>query len=281
MKAFNQRHLSVKNEDPKLFQRDVWKTDEFGLKPDTVHGIYQLNFSRLKPDWLKKAVKRFILYQAATKTLSSCYSYIGRLANFSDFISENYANILPHQIDRSVIIKYLTFLSKNNFSIVTRIMALVHLRTFHNIMVQENWLPWPKEPLIYSSDLPKNIEKIPKYIPEYVISQLQQKLHHLPVYMQHFVTILLETGRRVSEICTLPLNCLEQDDQGDYFLKINDKKMKKSYLIPISDDCLKAIKSQQILIHDNNFQNKIYLFSAKNKTKNPTCFRPICELFTN
>ena len=170
MRAYNQREISLKNDESELFQHDIWKTEEFGLKPDTVHGIYQLNFSRLKPDWFKKAVKRFVLYQAATKSLSSCFSYVGRLTHFSEFIVEVYPNILPDQIDRSVIIRYLSFLARGNLGIVTRSMALIHLRTFHSIMAQENWLPWPKEQLIYSSDLPKNIERLPKFIPEFFLS---------------------------------------------------------------------------------------------------------------
>ncbi len=269
MKLFDQKQLSFKNDDSDLYQRDIWKAEEFGFKPDTVHGTYQLNFSRLKPNWFKKAVKRFVLFQAATKSFSSCFSYVGRLTHFSEFITENCSDIFPHQVDRSVIIKYISYLAKSNLSVVTRSMALIHLRTFHSIMIQENWLPWPKQPLIYSSDLPKNIERMPKYIPEYVIAQLQRKLHHLPIYMQHLITVLLETGRRIGEICTLPINCLDRDDQGDYFLKINDRKLKKAYLIPISDACLTAINAQHLLVQDGNFQNKIYLFAARKKFKTP------------
>jgi hypothetical protein len=67
----------------------------------------------------------------------------------------------------------------------------------------------------------------------------------------------------------LPLNCLEQDEQGDYFLKIHDRKLKKFYLIPVSDSCITAIKAQQSLIENGGFQNKIYLFAARKKFKSP------------
>lgn len=87
--------------------------------------------------------------------------------------------------------------------------------------------------------------------------------------MQHLITVLLETGRRIGEICTLPLHCMEQDEQGDFFLKIHETKLKRSYLIPISDACIKAIQSQQTLIMENNFQNKRYLFAARKKFKTP------------
>jgi hypothetical protein len=39
--------------------------------------------------------------------------------------------MLPNQVDRDVIVKYLSFLKKSNLGIVTRGMALIHLRTFH------------------------------------------------------------------------------------------------------------------------------------------------------
>lgn len=269
MNSYNQNILLLKNSDSALFENDIWKVEDLGLKPDTVHGMYQLNFSRINQHWFKKAVKQFVLLQSATKSLASCISYIGRLIHFSDFMTETNANFLPNQINRGVMVQYVSFLKNSNFGAVTRSMALVHLRTFHSIIIQEKWLPWPMEPLIYSSDLPKDIERIPKYIPEFVIAQLMKKLHHLPIYMRNLITILLETGRRVGEICTLPPHCLERDDQGDYFLKVNDKKMKKSYLIPISDLCLKAIQEQQLIAEKKSPQDRFYLFSSTRKYKTP------------
>jgi len=211
-----------------LMLLDIWQAEQVGLKPDTVNGSYQLNFTDLEPLWFKSAVKKFIRFQAATRSYASCSSYLGRLKHFGEFLMQEHPNITANQVNRSLMINYLIFLSKKQLSTVTRSMALVHLRTFHNIMLQEKWLSWPKELLIYSSDLPKPSQSIPRFIPEIIISQLQQHLHHLPLFMQHLITILLETGRRVGEICTLPLHCLEQDEQGDYFLKVKESKIKNS-----------------------------------------------------
>jgi hypothetical protein len=55
----------------------------------------------------------------------------------------------------------------------------------------------------------------------------------------------METGRRISEICTLPYACIQQDEDGSYFLLVNEQKTKKSYHIPITDACAVAIKEQQ------------------------------------
>jgi integrase len=253
-----------------LFEKDIWKAEEIGYKPDSVHGIYHLNFKKLNPVWFKLAVKRFIRFQSATKSFASCYSYIVGLNHFGNFITENFKDILPEKIDRRFIVKYIEFLTKTKLGLVARSMALIHLRTFHWIMVQEKWLSWPKEPLVYSSDLPKNVGNIPCFIPEVVITQLQQNLCHLLPYMQNLVTILLETGRRIGEICTLCIDCMEQDQEGDYFLRVYEHKLKKAYLIPISEACVNAIKAQQANIRKEKSTKNEHLFPpGKNAKKTP------------
>jgi len=64
--------------------------------------------------------------------------------------------------------------------------------------------------LIYTEDLPKGESHVPKFIPEYVITQLKRHLVNLPDYFQRLIIILLEVGRRVTEITSLPYGCLER-----------------------------------------------------------------------
>lgn len=63
--------------------------------------------------------------------------------------------------------------------------------------------------------------------------------------MQRFILVLLETGRRVSEVSLLKFDCLEQDSDGDWLLRVNEKKLKRERLIPISSACVETIKAQQ------------------------------------
>ncbi len=259
MNAVRKNKTSTRNN---LFKRDIWKAEELGLQPDSINGMYHFNFSRLHPKWLKKVVKKFVHYQSATRSFATCYSYINRLNPFAVFLSSCKKNILPTDINRKLIVKYISFLASSNIGIVSKNMCLTHIRTLHSVILQEKWLKWPTEPLVFSSDLVAKIEHVPKFIPEFVMSQLHKNIHHLPEYMQNLIIILLETGRRLGEICAMPYDCLSKDEQGDYFLKINDKKLKKSYLIPIADECIDAIKSQQQLVKKSSL-----LFPARNKQK--------------
>lgn len=275
MKENNMQLRTMSNRDD-LLDKDVWKVEELGLNPSFVNSLYQLNFSKLSPLWFKQAVKKFVRFQSTRNSLSSCRSYIVQLIHFGTFLNLHHEGITPEKIDRRICVKFIEYLSQLDLSISTRITVLIHLRTFHQIMMQENWLPWSNIALIYSSDFPKRAEHIPRFIPESVLSQLQQNLYHLPEYTQRLINLLLETGRRISEICSLPFDCLELDDEKDAFLKVDDKKLKKSYLIPISLDCTKLIKEQQkYALKDADKQQQIlYLFPSRRSGRTPHVAAP-------
>ena len=264
---------------PKFYEKDYWKAEELGFTPDNTHSTYHLKFTSLQPQWLKEAVKQFVLFQSATKTFNTCRSYIVNLTHFGNFITTLYPNILPKEINRALIVHYFQYLKQMSLSSATRHASLVHLRTFHNVVIQEKMLPWPESPLVYGSDLPKTTGNIPRYIPEGVVTQLQTQLLTLSLFYRNLIQILLETGRRISEICPLPFDCLEQDKEGDYFLRVTDRKLKKMYLIPISSSCLNAIRSQQSLVKEGSFRNQFFLFPSKVAVRSPhACARYINKM---
>lgn len=41
-----------------LLEKDIWEVEALGIKVDTVNSIYRFNFTRLKSEWLKQAVKK-------------------------------------------------------------------------------------------------------------------------------------------------------------------------------------------------------------------------------
>lgn len=100
------------------------------------------------------------------------------------------------------------------------------------------------------------------------MKQLMDKIKYEPEYMQRFIIILMETGRRVSEICALPFDCLEQDSQDDWYLRVQEYKMKKIRLIPISAKCIDAIQKQQEYVTNTQSSN-FYLFPTRSKHKSP------------
>ena len=79
----------------------------------------------------------------------------------------------------------------------------MNIRIFHQIVLQEEWLNFPEKPFIFNNDLPRDTTITPKFISQDVLIQLKRHLHCLNDWMQRFILVLLETGRRVSEVSLL------------------------------------------------------------------------------
>jgi len=253
----------------KIYDEDIWPAEQIGLVPDHTHSRYFFNFSHFKQSWLKDAMKKFIRYQSSIKTFSTCLRYIDAMINFSKYLDELDFTIRKDGVNRKIMLGFISYLTTKQLSPSTKGKILIHFRTFHLIVFQEKWLPWPGEPLIFTNDIPKGNVVNPRHIPEKVIAQLKQHLHHLQPFMQSVVTILLETGRRVSEVCPLPFDCLEKDKDGDWFLQVHEKKMKRTRLIPISNDAVSAIKAQQQRLDINQELESEYLFPPIKRPKSP------------
>ena len=247
-----------------LFEKDRWDVLSLGIKPDTTHSSYFLDFSNIKQSWLKKSAKRFVKFQSTTKSFASCRSYIAAIARFSDYLDTLDKSVMPKDINRELILDFCSYLVKKRFGEVTRSVTLIHIRTFHQMILQEDWLPWPTKPLIFKSDLPKKVANSPRHVPDEVVIQLKENLHHLKPSQQRLVNILLETGRRISEVCTLPFSCLEKDSEGDYYLNVFEKKLAKQRLLPISNDCAEWIRQQQEELEESG-SSKEYLFPSRRK----------------
>lgn len=261
-------HKNTKSHQDILLEKDRWSVSDLGLEADRAHSSYFLDFSKISLAWLKITVKRFVRFQSATRSYSTCRSYIQALTRFNKYLVSLNTPTNPVDITRNLVVGYIQYLKKDSIGVVTRRTAIIHLRTFHLIVLQENWLPWPERPLVYSSDIPKDIETYPRFIPNTVISQLKKYLYNLSPYMQRFTIILLETGRRISEVCSLQVDCLSQDDKDDWYMKVTEVKLKKTRLIPISKICVNAIQEQQEYLKNNN-KKAGYLFPARRKSKSP------------
>lgn len=241
--------------------------------PDGVHAIYYLSFSKITTSWLKSAAMKFIRLQAATRSFSTCRGYIRSFNHFDSFLQTLNTPISPNNINRELIVNFIQHLGKLKLSPATRSITLINLRTFHQMVLLEGWLNWPSKPIIFNRDFPRDSTIIPKHINKEVILQLKSHLHALPKWIQNFIVILMETGRRVSEVCTLNYDCLEQDSDGDWFLKVNEKKLRRIRLIPISIPCLEAVKNQQVYLI-NSIGASPLLFPATRSSKSSTITAP-------
>lgn len=256
-------------EKDELLDKEIWVASDVGLKPDSTHSIYYLSFTKITTPWLKTAAKRFVRLQATTRSFSTCRGYLRSFAHLNDYFQTLNEFVIPSMFNRSLIVGFIQYLAKRGLNPMTRGITLLNLRTFHQIALQEDWLDFPDKPIIFNNDLPKDVTITPKYISQDILIQLKKYLCHLSPWMQYFVIVLMETGRRVSEVSLLTFDCLELDSDGDWLLRVHEKKLKRQRLIPVSATCIKAIRAQQNDLRQNGITSPL-LFPSRRESKSPT-----------
>jgi integrase/AraC-like DNA-binding protein len=224
---------------------DVWFLNDGELEVKGGTDASKLNFSQIPFEWLKKSAMGFIKASYATKSTGTLVSYIHAIKIFGNALQELNESCTPTDIDRSLIEKMLFVWSKAGLKNTSFKKRLGSLRQYVEWCEDTGVITFGSTRLIRESDYPKEEKKIPKFIPEYVMSQLNANIDGLHPHVMRFFLTLQEVGMRISECCALPFDCIYSDAQGDYFIKYYQFKMKKDHVVPISKELVEVIKEQQ------------------------------------
>lgn len=79
-------------------------------------------------------------------------------------------------VSRALIVGFIQHLAKQDLNPMTRRITLLNLRTFHQTVIQEEWLDWPVKPIIFGRDLPNGVTISPKYIDKDVMQNQADRL---------------------------------------------------------------------------------------------------------
>jgi Phage integrase family len=102
--------------------------------------------------------------------------------------------------------------------------------------------------VIYEEELPNRDDGLPRFVPEFVMAQLENdaNLAQLPsLTARHLVVVMIETGLRIGDACTLEFSSLIDDSAGGPCLRFHNLKVRADQLVPLSAKAAKAIKAQQ------------------------------------
>lgn len=257
---------------------DVWDAETLGIDYHEYRPIPKIVFLDISQDWLKHFAKKFISYMAnngkATGTLAN---YATCLRKFSNFLEVNYPINGMEEINRDVIVDFLTYLKKSNLKPEPRRGIIGRLNTFFEIGKINQWFDIPSY-LIRSEDAPNKVKYLPRYMPSEVIQQLNQHLDALPDPIMRMILVIQECGLRVGELLTLPINCLKQDTKGDFYIQFMRHKMKNEDSIPISSEIAEVIQEQQQYVRENLENNFKYLFCGSKKGRRE--FIPEAKMMT-
>ncbi|MFG2368857.1 tyrosine-type recombinase/integrase [Streptomyces mirabilis] len=256
------KHLSRFGLSPETERhKDIWSGYAFGLNGS-------LYFDKIAQSWLREATKVWALDDIPKrrgKSKQTVQSHINAIAQLSDSLRLNRSDQgsdvrAVARDDITVFLTRLRFLNEQG-----EISAYQHVRMVRYVRrtlsrMRTLGLARPDQPLhglcetfvLRAEDVPDDVEdtEAGKDLPAEVMRQLCQHLDGLETRgapeIRTATELIIDTGRRPSEICKLPYDCLERDDDGNLTLVYdNHKSARKARRLPISGETGALITVQQ------------------------------------
>lgn len=237
------------------FARDTWRAGVLGAQPSG-KGITTIRFDHIPQPWLRASIKRACRYRlGAGRSFGSVSIDERALRWFALYLERRQVQVTgPGGITREVLEHYLSYLTAApQLSGNTTNTYLVVLRAFLQACHRHGWMPGlPAEAALYLDELPPRPRPLPRFIPEFVMAQLEDptNLARLPDQTTvHLLVLIQETGLRARDACILPFNPIIVDSSGWPCLKYYNTKMATEQLVPLSQRAAEAIHAQQEDLH--------------------------------
>ncbi|MFE2159099.1 hypothetical protein ACFW9M_14960 [Streptomyces lydicus] len=242
--------------------RVVWRGAVFGLTGT-------ISFEKISQPWLRKATQDWAIDDIPRRRGNNPKGPVQRQINAIGLLSESLRlnradrGADRRQLSRDDIVLFLNRLrflhEQGEISAHHRIADARDARRLLNRM-RTLGLTQPGQPLdglpdsfgLREEDIPEDAEddEAGRDLPPEVMRQLCANLDTLdPSESQHgrtTVEVVIDTGRRPSEICHLPWDCLERDGDGKPVLVYdNHKALRNGRRLPISEATAGVIVAQQ------------------------------------
>jgi integrase len=228
---------------------DHWDASLLGIPARRGRGTAR--FGGISQQWLRDPVKRWSRFRLATGcAFATIDSGALALTRFSRFLATRHPQAADASaITRPVLEDYLSWLLTQGYSASTRALSLSMARVFFDACHRHGWLPGlAASATIYVEELPFHHDEIARFIPEFVMAQLEsgQALSKIPhTTTRNLVIVLIETGLRGGDACNLPFSPVLADSSGWPCLRFEAVKVRAEQLIPLSAKAAAAISAQQ------------------------------------
>ena len=264
------------------YAADVWHAGELGVPAR--RGRDRVNFTAIEQPWLREAIKRWARQRLATGcSFTTVITAVTAIRRFSLFLTECARPVLAaEQIDRPLLERYLAWLTAQSLADATKNSSRVFLRAFLNDNRRYHWVPnIPADSVIHLDELSSRKRPLPRFIPEFVMAQLESQtaLAQLRPHYGHLFVLMTETGLRAGDACALPFDTLITDGAGWPCLRLQVSKMRIEQLLPLSARAAEAVRAQQAHVRTAFPGGSPWLFPSPIDLRLPVAYSSVRSVF--
>ena len=185
---------------------DLWRAGELGVR--AARGRETASFAGISPPWFKAAVMAWARHRLALNgAFSTVRAATLAFRRFSLFAASRRSRLEhPDQLDRPLLEAYLAWLATQPVADSTKTLSRGFLRSFLEENRRYHWVDAiPLDAVIYPDEIGTRRSSLPRFIPEFVMAQLEDEanLDRLMVHHRHLVVVITETGLRAGDACAL------------------------------------------------------------------------------
>jgi len=239
--------LSEFGTDP--YARDTW--DLVALVYDEIarDDVRRLDFTGIRPDWLRDLAKRWIKHRLNTSRISTVSSNLRALTKMCQILDEqNSLPTQPEQFTRATVEAYLLAVRRARYSRYYEARLTSTPRMFLDHVARTQWEPrLSLSTRIYHDEVPTPGKSLPRYISDFVMTQIENPatLARIRTFeAETMLRILIECGLRGPSARRLSIDALTRDQHGAPYLRYTNTKFDREAVIPISDSLASRVQEQ-------------------------------------
>jgi integrase len=176
----------------------------------------------------------------------------GRLRTLTTWLGVHHPEVISFtQLTRQHVEEFITWVNTDYrhyrtgalVSVETRRQTLSVLNVFLRKTLAWGWTDVPERPLVSHLDLPKKIERVPRYLPADQLTAIAEAIRALPDPYQRAANLVARwVGPRRSEIQRLELDCLDSYPDGHPRLRIPAGKTYTERSVPLHPEAADALR---------------------------------------
>jgi site-specific recombinase XerD len=233
---------------------------------------YNPEYNRYAAMKLPALAEQFLTVLRTTHKPNTVNSYASTLRAF---YKVHFGKNLPaYQIDRSHLESFFVDIYERKMANNHRIGRILYLRRYLDWLYDHGKIQIHPDELIKKEDFPKMEQKLPRPFPPDVDVEIQRRLAISDDICYQGLLLLRRTGLRGGELCDMTFDCLEEDLNGNHFLKVPMGKMNSERVLPLDPATVEVIEKIKRLHHNqpDPRTGKTYLLPNKYGEKRPRSY---------
>jgi integrase len=151
-------------------------------------------------------------------------------------------------------------------------MVAWQINAFFRYGLNAEWDDMPARPPLSTADVPRDVHKVPRYIPKHELEPLTERIRALECPQQRCALLIARwSGARRAEIRKLHLDCLDTYPDGTHRIRLASGKSRKERIVPIHPEAAAAIE-EVVAIRRRQVDRAVF---------DPELGRPVRRLFVH